>query len=97
MWFANFRVNQPCFQTGFLRGVLTLSLEAQKPTQNPEIPKKRKVRANFSLPSCDVSQERSRNCSEKLAQMNFITLAGFYLVEFASMILSGNFGPIKNI
>ena len=31
----------------------------------------RKVRANFSKLSCDVSQEPSRNCSDKLIQMNF--------------------------
>ena len=48
-------------------------LEAEKPTQNPEIPKKaprshelfRKVRANFCPLPCDTSQEASGNCSEK--------------------------------
>ena len=54
-------------------------LEAEKPTQNPEIPKKktprshelfRKVRANSCLLSCDTKQEPNGNCSEKLVQMN---------------------------
>ena len=59
-------------------------LEAEKPTQDPEIPKKtprlhelfRKVRANFSLLSCDTSQEPNGHCSEKLVQMNFFILGG---------------------
>ena len=70
-------------------------LEAQIPTQNPEIPKKtprlqelfRKVRASFSLLSCETSQEPSGNCSDKLVQMNFFILGwifpgGFYACEF---------------
>ena len=73
-------------QTSRLLGVL----EAEKPTQNPEIPKKtprlrelfRKVRANFSLLSCDTSQEPNGNYSEKLVQMNFLILGGFFRVDF---------------
>ena len=47
-------------------------LEAQKPTQTPKTPKKkrlhellRKVPVNFSLLPCDTSQEPSGNCSEE--------------------------------
>ena len=67
-------------------------LEAQRPTQNPEIPKKtprlhelfRKVRANFCLLPCDASQEPDGNCSEKLVQMNFFILGGFFRGGFSS-------------
>ena len=73
------------------------NLEAPKPTQDPEIPKKtprshelfRKVRANFSLLSCDTSQEPSGNCSDKLVQMNFFILGGFFRVDFPPVRISG--------
>ena len=42
----------------------------------------RKVRANFSLLPCDTSQEPNGNCSEKLVQMNFFILGGFFRVDF---------------
>ena len=42
----------------------------------------RKVRANFSLLSCDTSQEPGGNCSDKLVQMNFFILGGFFRVDF---------------
>ena len=62
-----------------------LGVEAQMPTQNPEMPQKslrlhelfRKVRANFSLLSCDTSQEPNGNYSDKLVQMNFFIFGGF--------------------
>ena len=82
--------------SGFLSGLHAfICIEAQKPTQNPEIPKKktpcsrelfRKVRANFCLLPCDASQETNRNCSEKLVQMNFFILGGFFRVENFSTI-----------
>ena len=54
-------------------------LEAQKPTQNPEIPKKhrvyKKVRANFSLILCDASQEPNGKRSKKLVLMNLFFLS----------------------
>ena len=61
-------------------------LEARMPTPNPEIPQKtghlrellRKVHLNFSLLSCEVSQEPSRNCSEEVVQINFL-----FWVDFA--------------
>ena len=37
----------------------------------------RKVRANFCLLPCEISQEPSRNCSEKLIQLNFLTWVDF--------------------
>ena len=37
----------------------------------------RKVRADFCLLSCGMSQEPSRNCSEKPVQTNFFILGGF--------------------
>ena len=59
-------------------------LEAKTPTRNPEIPKNtlrsqeicRKVRPNFSLLPCDMSEKPSRNCTEKVFQMNFLILGG---------------------
>ena len=72
--------------------------EAQQPTQNPEVPPKnrlrelfRKVRANFCLPPCDTSQEPNRNCSEKLVQMSFFILGGFF-----GWIISVDFPPLKH-
>ena len=65
-------------------------LEARKPTQNPEIPKQtprsrelfRRVRVNFCLLPCDTSQGPNGNCSEKLVEMNFFILGGFFRVDF---------------
>ena len=64
-------------------------LEAPKPTQNPEIPKNtalrelfRKVLVNFCLLLSEASQEPDGNCSEKLVQMNFFILGGFFRVDF---------------
>ena len=37
----------------------------------------RKVRANFCLLLCDMSQDVTRNCSEKLVQMNSFISGGF--------------------
>ena len=46
------------------------------PTQNPEIPKKHRVYADFL--SCDMNQKPSRNCSEKkLIQMSFLIWVDF--------------------
>ena len=42
----------------------------------------RKIRANFCLLPCDKSQEPKGNCSEKLVQMNFFMLGGFFRVDF---------------
>ena len=65
------------------------SLEAQIPTQNPEIPKKNRVYTNFFekfaftlslLFSSDTSQEPNGNCSDRLVQMNFFFL--YIWVEF---------------
>ena len=82
---------------------MELSIGAQMPTPNPEIPKKkkktrlrelfRKVRANFSLLSCDTSQEPNGNCSDKLIQMNFFILGGFFRVDFPPLSLC----PVKMI
>ena len=71
------------------------SLEAEQPTQNPEIPKKtprlrelfRKVRVNFCLRPCYTSQEPKGNCSEKLVQMNFLFWVDFFRVDFPPLIL----------
>ena len=46
----------------------------------------RKVRANFSLLSCDTSQEPNGNCSDKLVQMNFFILDGFFRVDFPPLL-----------
>ena len=46
-----------------------------------------KVRANVSLLSCDTSQESSGNCSDKLVQMNFFILGGFFRVDFPPLNL----------
>ena len=61
-------------------------LEAQMPTQTPKRPKtnphshelSRNVHMSFSLLSYDVSQESSRNCSEKHVQMNFFIWVDFF-------------------
>ena len=37
----------------------------------------RKVRTNLGILHCDRSQEPSRICPEKLAQINFYVLVGF--------------------
>ena len=42
----------------------------------------RKVCVNFWLLPCHTSEEPSRNCSEKLVQMNFFILGGFFQVDF---------------
>ena len=42
----------------------------------------RKLRANFSKMPCDASQEPDGTCSEKLVQMNFCILGGFFRVGF---------------
>ena len=80
----HFRPNPPNAPT------CPLQIEAPKPTQNPEIPKKtarlrelfRKVRANFCPLPYDTSQEPDGNCSDKLVQMNFFILGGFFRVDF---------------
>ena len=41
-----------------------------------------RVSVNFCLLLCDASQESNRHCSEKLVQMNFFILGGFYWVDF---------------
>ena len=41
-----------------------------------------KVRASFSLLSCDTSQEPDGNCSEKHVKMNLFILGEFYRVDF---------------
>ena len=48
----------------------------------------RKVRANFSLLSCDTSQEPNRNCSNKLVQMN---------VFYFGWIFSGGFSAFEKV
>ena len=63
-------------------------IEAQKPTQNPELPtKKHRVHTNFFenfarifafFPVTRVSQEPNRNYSQKLVQMNLYMLGGFW-------------------
>ena len=59
-------------------------IEAEKPAQNPEIPKNgpftrtfSKVRANFCPRPCDTSQEPDRNCSDELVHMNFLFWVDF--------------------
>ena len=52
-------------------------LEAQKPTQSPEIPPKNRVRDFFrivraNLPLCDASEQPKRKFSAKLFKMNFV-------------------------
>ena len=42
----------------------------------------REVRAHFCLLAFDASQEPNGNCSEKLVQMNFFILGGFFRVDF---------------
>ena len=73
------------------------NIEARKPTQNPEIPKKkprshdffRKVRVNFCLLPFDVSQEPDGNYSDKLVQMKFFILGRFFRVDFPPLSLDG--------
>ena len=45
----------------------------------------RKVRVNFSLLSCDTSQEPNGNCSGKLVQVSFFILGGFFRVDFPAV------------
>ena len=40
----------------------------------------RQVHVNFRLLPCDTSQEPNGNCSEKLVQMHFFILGGFFLL-----------------
>ena len=62
-----------------------LILKIQRPTQNPEIPKKtacshellREVRVKFCLLPCGTSQEPNGNSSEKFVQMNFSFFGGW--------------------
>ena len=55
----------------------------------------RKVRANLCLLHCVMSQELSGNCSEKLVQMNFFILGGFFRVDFPPlMFLSTTPSPL---
>ena len=69
-------------------------VEAQEPTKNPKIPKKHRVYAKFfekfartfAFFWCDASQEASRNYSEKLVQMNFFILGGFFRLDFLPVI-----------
>ena len=42
----------------------------------------RKVRTNFSLLSCDMSQEPNGNCSAKLVQRSFFISGGFFRADF---------------
>ena len=66
-------------------------IEAQKPTQHPEIPQTtkktprlhdffRKVRANFCLLPCDTSQEPNGYCSDKFVQMNSFYFGWMFLI-----------------
>ena len=59
-----------------------------------------RVRANFCLLPCDMSQEPNGNCSEKLVQMNLLMLGGFWGVDFPPLSvwgtvdhLQGSLGP----
>ena len=54
----------------------------------------RKVRVNFSLLPCDTSQEPNGNCSEKLVQMNFFILGGFFRVDFPPLRLGSVPGTV---
>ena len=71
---------------------LSLSLlEAQKPPKIPKYQKTprlrellRKVRANFCLLPCNTSQERDRNCSDKLVQMDFFNFGWIFSGGFSS-------------
>ena len=42
---------------------------------------------NFCLLPFDASQELDGNCSEKLVQMNFFILGGFFWVDFPAVSL----------
>ena len=64
----------------FLRSpkIFPNNIEAENPTTNPQIPQNTpftrtfpKVRANFWLLPCDMSQVPCGNCSEKLVRMIF--------------------------
>ena len=70
------------------------SLEAHKPTQDPEIQKTlrlrehfRKVRANFCLLPCYTSQEPKGNCVQKyLFRWTFLFWVDFFRVDFPPLI-----------
>ena len=68
----------------FLWTTVTLHPKSQIPEKNTAFTRSffRKVRANFSLLSCDASEERNRNCSETLIQANFFILGGFFQIDF---------------
>ena len=52
--------------------------QIQKYQETPRLHKRfRKVRANFSVLCCGMSQEPRRDCLEKLVQMNFFVLVSF--------------------
>ena len=57
-----------------------------KSRNTKKIPRSRelfqKVCVNFCLLPCDTSQEPNGNCYEKLVQMNFFILGGFFRVDF---------------
>ena len=46
----------------------------------------RKVRTNFCLFLCDMSQQPSRNCSDKLVQVKVFILGGFWGVDCPPLI-----------
>ena len=75
-------INVPCLA---LKTPLVPVFKGPKPTPNLTTIEKtrlhkmfRKVRANFCLLPCDTSQEPNGNCPEKLVQMNFLILGGFF-------------------
>ena len=72
------------FSKGFCRDPNThpKSRNTQKTPRLHEL--LRKVRANFSLLSCDTSQEPDGNCSEKLVQMNFFYFGWIFSGGFSS-------------
>ena len=88
-----------------MRISVALLIEAQRPTQNPEIPKKhlvytnfsRRVRVNFSLLPRDTSQEPNGDCSEKLVRMNVLFWADFFGWIFLSLINWDDFQDIVQI
>ena len=79
----------------YLQTLERRKLETQKPTPNPEIPKKhrvyanffRKVRANLCLLPNDAKSGNQRKLfrKKKLVQMNFFILGGFHRVDFRSV------------
>ena len=74
-------------------------VEAQRPTRNPELPKKkRRVYTNFfekfarTFAFFPVTRVRTPdgNCSEKLVQINFFFLGGFFRVDFPALNLGSS-------